>query len=239
MDSKPLAEPNTSVSAREKRIDPNIIDSKDLQPLPLIFTEKEESKSFCAVTNATASLPVPPSLGAVLKSGVHATIAGVLLAFTIPLRHPKGEKCSPLRNLEHDLHPTVAFVILPLFAFANTGIPLDGMRLETLLQPEPFGIALGLFLGKQLGVFAFAWAAIKAGLARLPQGASWMQLYGVSVLTGIGFTMSLFISSLAFEEGWTNLKADRLGILSGSILSAIVGYLVLRFSRSRQEENSG
>lgn len=171
---------------------------------------------------------------AVLKSGVHATIAGVLLAFTIPLRHPKGEQHSPLRNLEHDLHPTVAFFILPLFAFANTGIPMDGMRLETLLTPEPLGIALGLFLGKQLGVFAFAWATIKSGLARLPDGASWLQLYGVSVLTGIGFTMSLFISSLAFEEGSTNLKADRLGILAGSILSAVVGYLLLRYFTGRK-----
>ena len=166
---------------------------------------------------------------AVLKSGVHATVAGVLMAFTIPLKHPKGEKCSPLRNLEHDLHPTVAFVILPLFAFANTGIPLDGMRLDVLLSPEPLGIAAGLFIGKQMGVFSFAWVAIKSGVAKLPTGASWMQLYGVAVLTGIGFTMSLFISSLAFEEGSTNLKADRLGILAGSLLSAFVGYLVLRF----------
>jgi NhaA family Na+:H+ antiporter len=175
---------------------------------------------------------------AVLKSGVHATIAGVLLAFTIPLKHPKGEKCSPLRNLEHDLHPTVAFIILPLFAFANTGIPLDGMRLETLLSSEPFGIAAGLFIGKQLGVFTFAWTAIRVGIASLPKGASWVQLYGISVLTGIGFTMSLFISSLAFEEGSTNLKADRLGILAGSILSAIIGYLILWYASRRKAEDS-
>lgn len=173
---------------------------------------------------------------AVLKSGVHATIAGVLFAFTIPLKHPKGEKYSPLRNLEHDLHPTVAFVILPVFAFANTGIPLHGMNLEALMVPEPFGIAMGLFIGKQLGVFGFAWATIKAGIARLPEGANWMQLYGVSALTGIGFTMSLFISSLAFEEGWTNLNADRLGILVGSLLSGLLGYLLLRFFSGNQEE---
>ncbi len=167
---------------------------------------------------------------AVLKSGVHATIAGVLLAFTIPLKHPEGEKYSPLRNLEHDLHPTVAFIILPLFAFANTGIPLHGINLETLLSPEPFGIAMGLFVGKQLGVFGFTWVAVKAGLAKLPTGVGWLQIYGLSVLTGIGFTMSLFISSLAFEEGYTNLNADRLGILTGSMVSAVVGYLILSFA---------
>lgn len=174
---------------------------------------------------------------AVLKSGVHATIAGILFAFTIPLRHPKGEKYSPLRNLEQDLHPTVAFVILPVFAFANTGIPLHGMNLEALMIPEPFGIAMGLFIGKQLGVFSFAWATIKLGLARLPEGSTWVQLYGVSILTGIGFTMSLFISSLAFEEGWTNLNADRLGILVGSLMSGVLGYLVLLLFSRKHEEN--
>lgn len=174
---------------------------------------------------------------AVLKSGVHATIAGVMFAFTIPLKHPKGEKCSPLRNLEHDLLPTVAFVILPVFAFANTGIPLQGMNLEALLHPEPFGIAMGLFLGKQLGVFSFTWVAVKAGIAKLPLGVRWMHIYGLSILTGIGFTMSLFISSLAYEEGWTNLNADRLGILVGSLLSAALGYLVLRFFTGKPEED--
>jgi len=167
---------------------------------------------------------------AVLKSGVHATIAGVLLAFTIPLKHPDGEEFSPLRNLEHDLHPTVAFIILPLFAFANTGIPLDGMNLETLLAPEPFGIAMGLFVGKQLGVFAFSWAAVKTGMAKLPARVGWLEIYGLSVLTGIGFTMSLFISSLAFEEGSTNLNADRLGILAGSLASAALGFVVLWYA---------
>ncbi len=167
---------------------------------------------------------------AVLKSGVHATIAGVLLAFTIPLKHPDGEEFSPLRNLEHDLHPTVAFIILPLFAFANTGIPLAGMNLETLLAPEPFGIAMGLFVGKQLGVFTFTWAAVKTGVAKLPARVGWLEIYGLSVLTGIGFTMSLFISSLAFEEGATNLNADRLGILAGSMASALVGFVILWFA---------
>jgi len=172
---------------------------------------------------------------AVLKSGVHATIAGVLLAFTIPLKHPQGEKFSPLRNLEHDLHPTVAFLILPLFAFANTGIPLAGMNLETLMAPEPFGIAMGLFLGKQLGVFTFTWAAVKTGVAKLPTGVGWMEIYGLSILTGIGFTMSLFISSLAFEEGSTNLNADRLGILVGSFSSAAVGYIVLAYALGKKK----
>jgi NhaA family Na+:H+ antiporter len=172
---------------------------------------------------------------AVLKSGVHATIAGVLLAFTIPLKHPEGEKCSPLRNLEHDLHPTVVFFILPLFAFANTGIPLEGMNLETLMSPEPFGIAMGLFLGKQLGVFAFTWAAVKSGIAKLPPRVGWMEIYGISVLTGIGFTMSLFISSLAFEEGATNFNADRLGILAGSFASALVGFLIIYYALRNKE----
>ena len=167
---------------------------------------------------------------AVLKSGVHATIAGVLLAFTIPLKHPEGKQYSPLRNLEHDLHPTVVFIILPLFAFANTGIPLEGMNMKTLMQPEPFGIAMGLFLGKQLGVFTFTWAAVKTGIAKLPLHVGWLEIYGLSVLTGIGFTMSLFISSLAFEEGATNLNADRLGILAGSFASALLGYVVLYFA---------
>ncbi|GMT39813.1 MAG: Na(+)/H(+) antiporter NhaA [bacterium] len=172
---------------------------------------------------------------AVLKSGVHATIAGVLLAFTIPLKHPQGENFSPLRNLEHDLHPTVAFIILPLFAFANTGIPLAGMSLENLLEPEPLGIAMGLFLGKQLGVFTFTWAAVKTGVAKLPTGVGWMEIYGLSILTGIGFTMSLFISSLAFEEGSTNLNTDRLGILAGSFSSAAVGYVVLAYALGRNK----
>ena len=172
---------------------------------------------------------------AVLKSGVHATIAGVLLAFTIPLKHPEGKQFSPLRNLEHDLHPTVVFFILPVFAFANTGIPLDGMNMETLLQPEPFGIAMGLFIGKQLGVFTFTWAAVKTGIAKLPFKVGWLEIYGLSVLTGIGFTMSLFISSLAFEEGATNLNADRLGILTGSFASALLGYVVLYFALRNKE----
>jgi len=164
----------------------------------------------------------------VLKSGVHATLAGVALAFAIPLKTKDSYQISPLRHLEHTLHPWVAFAILPIFAFANAGIPLAGIEAEQLLGPVPMGIMLGLFIGKQLGVFVFSWAIIKTGWAKLPDGANWAGLYGVSVLTGIGFTMSLFIDSLAYEgmEGLYG-SADRLAILIGSIAAAIVGYVVL------------
>jgi len=176
---------------------------------------------------------------AVLKSGVHATIAGVLMAFTIPLRHPDGPQCSPLRNLEHDLHPTVAFIILPLFAFANTGIPLDGFTVEALFNPVTIGIAAGLFIGKQIGVFGFSWTLVRLGLVRLPEGVNWLQLYGVSLLCGIGFTMSLFISSLAFEEGGGDLSLDRIGVLMGSLLSAVVGYFILRHALRGRTSRDG
>ena len=172
---------------------------------------------------------------AVLKSGVHATLAGVVLAMFIPIRDPAtGE--SPLRTLEHDLHPAVAYVILPLFAFANTGISLHGLTLEALFAPIPLGIAAGLFLGNQLGIFSVCWVAIKLGLVELPNKVSWLQLYGVSVLCGIGFTMSLFISSLAFEQvGSDFVTNDRLGILLGSAISAVSGYLILRFASSPKQ----
>ena len=165
---------------------------------------------------------------AVLKSGVHATLAGVVLAMFIPLRDPSGGP-SPLRSLEHDLHTVVAFGILPVFAFANAGVALSAVSAEYLLHPVPFGTFAGLFLGKQAGVFLFCWLAIAAGWARLPQGVSWLQLYGAALLCGVGFTMSLFIGSLAFENSGVNLLFDeRLGILAGSIASAVGGYLVLR-----------
>ena len=168
---------------------------------------------------------------AVLKSGVHATLAGIVLAFFIPLKGDKESETSPLARLEHDLHPSVAFIILPVFAFANAGISLQGLSFSSLLAPVPLGIALGLFVGKQVGIFATVWLAVKTGLARLPEGMNWVQLYGVSILCGIGFTMSLFISSLAFEQGGLAYATnDRLGILVGSVISAIVGYLLLRFS---------
>jgi len=170
---------------------------------------------------------------AVLKSGVHATLAGVLLALFIPLRVKDENGQSPLQRLEHDLHPAVAFGILPLFAFANTGVPFAGLGWDAMLEPVPLGIALGLFLGNQLGVMAVSWLVVRLGLARLPSGAGWAELYGVALLCGIGFTMSLFISSLAFEQGGPDFAVDdRLGILVGSLLSAVSGYLWLRWRLS-------
>ncbi len=170
---------------------------------------------------------------AVLKSGVHATLAGVALAAFIPMRDPNDMGHSPLSELEHDLHPAVAFGILPMFAFVNTGISLEGIGFEDLMHTVPLGIAAGLFVGKQLGVFLFCFAAIKLGLARLPEGATWGSLYGVSVLCGVGLTMSLFVGSLAFENTVFDSTAvfdERLGIIFGSLLSGFAGYLVLHFA---------
>jgi NhaA family Na+:H+ antiporter len=170
----------------------------------------------------------------VLKSGVHATLAGVFLAFTIPLRDAEDPEHSPLRQLEHELHPTVAFGILPLFAFANAGVPLAGMTLKALFEPVSLGIIAGLFIGKQLGVFSFAWLAIRLKLASLPDKVSWTQLYGAAILCGIGFTMSLFIASLAFEHvGQEYIRQVRLGILTASVLSAVIGYSLLRFTQNK------
>ena len=167
---------------------------------------------------------------AVLKSGVHATLAGVLLALFIPLRgRPEAER-SPLRELEHDLHPSVAYVILPLFAFVNAGVDLGAVG-SSVLHPVPLGIAAGLFIGKQVGVFGACWLAIRFGLAKLPAGVGWRDLYGAALLCGVGFTMSLFIATLAFEgraDGF--LGMDRLGILVGSLLSGMAGYFWLRVS---------
>jgi NhaA family Na+:H+ antiporter len=167
---------------------------------------------------------------AVLKSGVHATLAGVALAMFIPMRSKEEPDRSPLRELEHDLHTVVAFGVLPLFAFVNAGISFAGMSFADLLHPVSLGIAAGLFVGKQLGVFLLCLVAIRLGMAKLPDGASWGSLYGVAILSGVGFTMSLFIDTLAFE----NLPADtvfdfdaRLGILIGSLASGVLGYIVL------------
>jgi len=165
---------------------------------------------------------------AVLKSGVHATLAGVVLAMFIPLARDPESGRSPLRALEHDLHALVAFIILPIFAFANSGLNVLSMGIEQIMHPVTIGIALGLFVGKQLGVFTFAWLAVKTRLAKLPRDVDWKQIYGVSLLCGIGFTMSLFIGSLAFENsGGDHLFDERLGIIVASILSAICGYLWL------------
>ena len=168
---------------------------------------------------------------AVLESGVHATIAGVLLAFTIPLRTDDPHN-APLRRLEHDLHAPVAFAILPLFAFANCGIDFGGMSIPMITHPVPLGIAAALFVGKQLGVFLSSAALVGSGLARLPDGAGWGALYGVSMLCGIGFTMSLFVASLAFPDAALPVD-ERIGIMLGSLVSAVGGYAVLRFTTRR------
>lgn len=177
----------------------------------------------------------------VLKSGVHATLAGFAVACTIPLRTRKTD-FSPLRHLEHSLHPWVAYLILPLFAFANAGVSFAGISADALLGPVSIGIAAGLFFGKQLGVFGVVWLTVKLKLASLPKGSNWLSIYGVALLTGIGFTMSLFIGSLAFERGaFDQLAATRVGVLTGSVLSAIAGYLLLRraFASYSQTAPSG
>jgi NhaA family Na+:H+ antiporter len=163
-----------------------------------------------------------------LKSGVHATLAGVVIAMFIPLTTKTQDGISPLKSLEHDLHSIVAFVILPVFAFANAGISFKGVGLEQLGHGVPMGIAFGLFFGKQIGIFGLCYLALKFQLAKLPDGMSLSSLYGTAALCGVGFTMSLFIGSLAFEETGVNSFFDeRLGILLGSLLSGIVGFLVL------------
>ena len=164
------------------------------------------------------------------KSGVHATIAGVVFAFCIPLYSDtkKGERFSMLKEMEHDLHYWVAFFILPLFAFVNAGVDLKDVSPSALFSDVSLGIMLGLFLGKQLGVFGFSLLAIKCGVASLPSGSSFKQLYGVAILTGIGFTMSLFVNTLAYNDTDLFHYADKLAILLGSFLSGIIGYLFLK-----------
>ncbi|MBX8610223.1 Na+/H+ antiporter NhaA [Pseudomonas cichorii] len=170
----------------------------------------------------------------VLQSGVHATLAGVALALCIPLGKPEEEARSPLLFLEEKLHYWVAFAIVPVFGFANAGVSLAGISADNLLDPVPLGVALGLFVGKQIGVFLAALLAIRAGLAVLPQGSNWVQLYGVALLCGIGFTMSLFIGNLAFLGAAHLVDEVKIGVLMGSGLAAIAGVLLLRsrFSRS-------
>jgi NhaA family Na+:H+ antiporter len=162
-----------------------------------------------------------------LASGVHATIAGVLTALTIPLG--RGEAHSPLKRLEHDVHPWVMFGVVPLFGLASAGVPLAG-DFTMLLRPLPLAIMLGLFVGKQLGIFAAIRLAVAGGIAPHPEGASWRQIYGASLLCGIGFTMSLFIGALAFPGSPELVDEAKIGILAGSILSAVAGYLLLRFT---------
>ncbi len=172
---------------------------------------------------------------AVLKSGVHATLAGVLVAFFIPIKSAENPERSPLKELEHDLHTVVAYGVLPIFAFANAGIALEGIGIDYILHPVPLGIVAGLFLGKQLGVFGFCWIGLKLGFSSLPKGIDLIHLYGVSLLCGVGFTMSLFVGSLAFEETDVNLLFDeRLGIIIGSVLSGVLGYLVLNWRSKKR-----
>ena len=174
---------------------------------------------------------------AMLKSGVHATLTGVILAMFIPMRSRTNPVFSPLKSIEHDLHSVVAFFILPVFAFANAGINFANVSADQLLHDVPIGIALGLFFGKQVGIFGLCGLFILLKWAQLPKGMSWLSLYGTAALCGIGFTMSLFIGSLAFEETGVNLLFDeRLGILIGSLASGIAGYVILRLSLSKTRD---
>ena len=160
------------------------------------------------------------------NSGIHATIAGVLLAMTIPHRE-KEKDFSLLIKVEHAISPYVAFGIMPLFAFANAGVSLDGLSLSSLLDKVPLGILLGLFVGKQLGVFVFSYISIKIKIAQMPNNANWFNLYGVGILTGIGFTMSLFVGNLAFVENMQYMDGVKIGVLTGSLLSTLAGYFLI------------
>ncbi len=160
------------------------------------------------------------------NSGIHATIAGVLLAMTIP--HRKKEKdFSLLIKIEHTISPYVAFGIMPLFAFANAGVSLDGLTFNSLLNKVPLGIVLGLFIGKQLGVFLFSYISIKMKIAQMPNNSNWFNFYGVGILTGIGFTMSLFVGNLAFVENMQYIDGVKIGVLTGSLLSTLAGYFLI------------
>jgi NhaA family Na+:H+ antiporter len=166
------------------------------------------------------------------KSGIHATIAGVLLASTIPHRI-KEKDFSLLIKIEHAISPYVAFLIMPLFAFANAGVSLEGLTISSLMMPVPLGILGGLFIGKQVGVMLFSYLAVNLGMAQMPDNSSWLSLYGVSILTGIGFTMSLFVGNLAFVENIQYLDGVKIGVLAGSLLSTIFGYFVLSINSKK------
>lgn len=172
----------------------------------------------------------------VLKSGVHATLAGIVLAFCIPLRDRRYQDVSPLRRLEHRLHPWVAFGVLPIFAFANSGVSFVGLTKEHFFHPIPVGIALGLFFGKQIGVCLASYLGIVTGVAKLPKGASYLGLYGISLVAGVGFTMSLFIGTLAFGSKGGNYEVFvRMGVIAGSFCAGLLGYLVLRWSHQSNQ----
>ena len=171
----------------------------------------------------------------VLKSGVHATLAGVITAFCIPLKDKWGK--SPLHSLEDGLTPYVLYLIIPIFAFANAGVVLKGMSFADLFAPLPLGIAAGLLIGKQVGVFGFTFVMVKSGLARMPHGANWLHIYGLACLAGVGFTMSLFIGGLSYSDP-TLMNDVRLGVLSGSIVSGIIGYCALMIASTERREET-
>lgn len=211
--------------------------------IALFYTESLDTTSLAIALGVMAAMGTANMLGVrrasfylagfavlwffVLKSGIHATIAGVLAAATIPLG--PGEKKSTLENLEHDIHPWVMFAIVPLFGFVSAGVEFKG-GVNAVLAPLPLAVALGLFLGKQLGVFAAIRLGSKIGICCRPDGASWPQIYGAAILTGVGFTMSLFIAGLAFPDHPEWLDQAKIGVLVGSILSAVIGWMVLRFA---------
>ncbi|WNC70628.1 Na+/H+ antiporter NhaA [Thalassotalea psychrophila] len=203
--------------------------------LPILYLlnrNKVEARSLYMVIGAIMWV-------AMLKSGVHATLSGVLVALFIPMRSKTNPEYSPLKSLEHDLHSVVAFIVLPVFAFANAGISLKGVGLEDVMHSVPVGIALGLLIGKQIGVFGFCWLAIKLNFTKLPSGMNWKTLYGTAALCGIGFTMSLFIGSLTFEAGaMVKLFDERLGIIIGSLISGILGFIVLKYSLPKAAKSS-
>ncbi|KUO56168.1 MAG: sodium:proton antiporter [Alphaproteobacteria bacterium BRH_c36] len=169
----------------------------------------------------------------VLKSGVHATLAGVLVALFIPVRDARRPDHSPLQEVEHNLAPWVAFAIMPIFAFANAGVALYNLSLDQVFSGIPIGIAAGLFFGNQIGIMTMSWLAVRSGLAQLPAGLTWQHIYAASLLAGIGFTMSLFIGTLAFSDP-QSAAGVRIGVLAGSIASGIVGYFVLRMVLSQK-----
>ncbi|PZP85815.1 MAG: Na+/H+ antiporter NhaA [Azospirillum brasilense] len=218
--------------------------SKGLALVPLAVAAAITLLLAVLSRRGVSALPLYLLLGAGLweavhQAGIHTTVAGMIVGLCIPLRPDATDSESPLNRLMHFLHPWVAFAILPLFAFVSAGVELHGLRPADLLQPLPLGIALGLFVGKQLGIFAATFAAIKLGLAARPQQASWGVLYGVAVIAGIGFTMSLFVGYLAFhDEAMRN--SLKLGVIAGSLLSALWGMGVMRLAlRPRRDKQAG
>lgn len=213
--------------------------TQDLALMPLAFAAATLAGLLALSLNKVRGMAPYIALGvilwaAVLQSGVHATLAGVATALFIPCRAREGEGISPAQRLEHALHPWVAFGMLPLFALANAGVPFTGMGLHSIGEPVTLGIILGLVLGKQAGIFLTLFLAIKAGLSPMIKGVGWIHLYGVSVLCGIGFTMSLFIGGLAFEDLHHQVSI-RLGVLLGSVISAVAGFMILYFAPLPQD----